>query len=255
MMHGFLRFTLVGVLLALVLCPILVHAEDDPIVQADNLYKQRFDLNNVITAIDLLAKFIEKEPGNYDALWRLARLHWYRGDRTPAPKKGEENTRLLLFEKGRGYAEQAVKANDGGIDGHYWLAALIGNYGKERGVLKSLFLVPSMRKEIDRCLQIDNTYADAHYISALLLWEVPGIAGGNKKKAQEEARLATVYDPNAIDHWMTYGQYASGNKDYATARMALGKALSLPDDPEDPISSQEDKATAREELKKIEGKG
>jgi cytochrome c-type biogenesis protein CcmH/NrfG len=91
---------------------------------------------------------------------------------------------------------------------------------------------------------------------AQLLWKVPGppLSIGNKKKALEEARLGTVYDPSAIDHWLHLGQIAATNKDYATARMALEKALSLPDDPEDPSSSQDDKADARAELAKIAGK-
>jgi len=237
-----------GIMLALVLLPILVHAEDNPIAQADELYRKRADRANVRSAITLLAKVLEKQPSDYDALWRTAKCHWYLGDRAAG------KDRLPLFEKGKTYAEQATQANANGIDGHYWLGALIGCVGKERGILNSLFMVPSMRRELERCLQIDGKFADAHYVYAQLLWEVPGIAGGNKKRAQEEARLATVYDPNAIDHWVVYGQYAGGNRDYATARMALAKALSLPDDPEDPEVSQEDKATARAELKKIEGK-
>lgn len=237
-----------GVLLALALVPVLVCAQDDQIRQVDELYAKRYDRENVRKAIAIVDKVLEGTPNNYDALWRMAKLQWYLGDRS----KGDD--RLPLFEKGKGYAERATQANANGIDGHYWLGALIGCVGKEKGILNSLFMVPSMRKELERCLEIDAKFADAHYAMAQLLWEVPGIAGGNKKKALEEARLATVYEPGAIDHWLLYGQYASGSKAYATARMALQKAISLPDDPEDPVVSQEDKATARQELKEIEGK-
>ena len=239
---------LAGFLLVVSLAPILVRAADDPVAMADELYAKRYDRENVRKAIGLMEKVLDKSSHDYDALWRMARLHWYLGDRA----KGKD--RLPLFEKGKGYAEQATQANANGIDGHHWLAALIGCVGKEKGILNSLFMVPSMRKELDRCLEIDAKHADSHYVLAQLLWEVPGIAGGDKKRALEEARLGTVYAPNAVDHWLLYGQYASARKDYATARAALQKALSLPDDPEDPEVSQEDKATARQEIKKIEGK-
>ena len=239
---------LLAFLFSLALLPALGQAADDPIAQADELYGKRKDHANVNTAINILAKYLEKQPGNYEALWRVARGYWFLGDRASGKDK------LPLYEKGKGYAEQAVQANEKGLDGHHWFGSLIGCVGQEKGILNSLFMVKPMKKEIEACLAIDPKYADAHDVMAQLLWKVPGFAGGNSKKAQEEARLATVYGPDATDHWLHYGQIAASNKDYKTARPAFQKCLDLPGDPEDPEGSQNDKAEAREELKKIEGK-
>ena len=239
---------LMGIILVLALIPVYVRAEDNTLSQADELYAKRYDRANVQKAVSLVSKYLEKQANDYDALWRMARLQWFLGDRA------EKKEKLPPFEKGRDYAETAVKVNGKGIEGHYWLGSLIGCVGQERGILNSLFMVGPMKRELEACLDIDPKYADAHDVMGQLLWKVPGFAGGNSKKAQEEARLATVYDPAATDNWLHYGQIAASNKDYKTARMALQKCLSLPDYPEDPEGSQIDKNAAKEELKKIEGK-
>ncbi|MGE5529854.1 MAG: tetratricopeptide repeat protein [Patescibacteria group bacterium] len=243
----FMRPVSLGIVLVLVLCTLPL-AADDPIAQADELYKKRIDLDNIHKAIAILNPVLEKEPANYDALWRIARCHWFLGDKV----KGKE--KLNLFIKGRDYAERATKANDNGLEGHYWYGSLIGCVGQERGILNSLFMVKPMKAELEKALAIDPKHADSHDVMAQLLWKVPGFAGGSKKKAQEEARLATLYGPEATEHWLHYGQIAADNRDYKTARMAFEKTLSLPDDPEDPVASQKDKEEARKGLKEIEGK-
>lgn len=229
-------------------CQAGMGAASDDIAQADALYSGRRDMANVRAGINLLQKVLQKEPDDYDALWRQARFFWFMGDRA------EGKDRLANFEKGRSLAEHATKVNQDGLDGHYWFGALIGCVGQERGILNSLFMVGPMKKEIERCLEIDPKHAESHDVYAQLLWKVPGFAGGSTKRAQEEARLAVTYGPDAIEHWLHYGQIAAANKDYKTARSALQKAISLPDDPEDPFASQRDKAEARAELKKIEDK-
>lgn len=225
-------------------------AEEDVAARADALYAKRYDRANVLAAVTLLGQELETRTADYELLWRLARLEWFLGDRA----EGKE--RLRRFEQGKTYAERAVKAKEDGIEGHYWLASLIGCVGQEKGILNSLFMVGPMKRELDRCLEIDPKFGDAHDVLAQLLWKVPGrpLSIGDKKKAQEEARLATLYAPEAVEHWLHYGQIAAANKDYRTARAALQKALALPDDPEDPQGSRRDKAAAQKELEKMEGK-
>lgn len=239
---------IVGLLLALMLMPVIIRAEDNSLDQADELYAKRYDKTNVNKAVSLVSKYLDKQANDYGALWRIARLYWFLGDRA----QGKE--RLPLFEKGRDYAETAVKLNGKGLEGHYWFGSLIGCVGQEKGILNSLFMVGPMKRELEACLDIDPKYADAHDVLAQLLWKVPGFAGGSVKKALEEAKLATVYGPAATGNWLHYGQIAAANKDYKLARTALQKCLSLPDDVEDPEGSQIDKNEAKEELKKIEGK-
>lgn len=216
--------------------------------QADAFYAGRKDMQNVLKGIAYVEAELAKDGNNYDLLWRQARFYHFVGDRA------EGKDRQANFEKAKVYGEKAVEANDAGLDGHYWLAASIGSVGLERGILSSLFMVSPMKKQLEAAIKIDPKHAATRYVYARLLWQVPGIAGGNVKKALEEAKLAVTYGPDVIAHWLNYGQIAAANKDYKTARTALEKAISMPDDAEDPFGSQQDRTEAKEELKKIEGK-
>jgi tetratricopeptide (TPR) repeat protein len=219
-----------------------------PVEQVDEFYAQRKDMANVKLGVSYVDTQLALNDKNYDMLWRQARFYHFMGDRAV----GKE--RVANFEKGKAFAEKAVDQNDAGFDGHYWLAACIGSVGIEKGILSSLFMVSPMKKELEACIKINPLHAATRYVYARLLWQVPGFAGGNLKKALEEAKLAITYDPNVIAHWLNYGQIAAANKDYKTARTALEKAISMPDDPEDPFGSQQDRDEAAVELKKIEGK-
>lgn len=233
----------VGILTSMV----IYAADTDPVATADDLYAKRADATNVRQAITVLEQAINHKPDQYEALWRLARCYFFLGDQA----KGKD--RLTLFEKGKIYAEKAVESNPDGFDGHYYLALTIGAYGEERGILNSLFMVGPMKKELEICLQKNPKYPEAHDLLALLYWKAPGppLSIGNKKKALEEVKLATMYGPYRINFWLHLGQIAIANKENDLARKALEKALALPDDPEDPVASAKDKAEATKELKAL----
>jgi tetratricopeptide (TPR) repeat protein len=231
--------------------PLLINAEDDPLAAADDLYSKRMNQDNIQKAIDLLKQVVANQPGNCEALWRLTRLYWFLGD-----KAAKKETKLELFTTGKDYAEQAVKANNNNAKAHYWLGSITGAIGETRGILQSLFMVKPMKQEIETCIQLDPKFADGHDVLAQLYWKAPGppLSIGNKTKALAESKLAVTYGPNIIEYWLHYGEIARDNKDYTLAREALQKAINLPDDPEDPQSSQKFKAQAAADLQKLEGK-
>lgn len=241
----------IGICLMILGAIAFVNAGDDPLVTADELYAKRSNSDYVHQAVNLLKQATALTPDNAEILWRLAEYHWFLGDQATVKK-----TKLDLFAQGKDYAGQAVKADPKNINAHLWLAALIGADGEARGVLKSLSSVPPMKKELEICLQLNPKFADAHDLLAQLYWLAPGppLSIGNKKRALEESQLAVTYNPNDIDFWLNLGLIARDNKDYAKAREAFQKILTMPDDPEEPAKSRKSKDTAADELKKLEGK-
>jgi hypothetical protein len=225
------------------------NAAESDIAQADSLYKARFVPGNLDRSISILTS---AAPGSkdYATLWRLARCFFCKGEKASAKGK------VPLFEQGKRFAQQAIEANARGVEGHYWYAALIGSIGQENGMVSSLFLIKPIQQEIDTCIAIDSTYAPAHDMMAHFLYRVPGppLSIGNKKRAQHEALLSTRYDSTAIGYWFNLGRIAAENKDYATARQALRKAASLPDNGENPFLSAREKEEARKLLNKIAAK-
>ena len=237
--------------LILISVPALVNANSDLIAAADELYAKRINPENVQKAINLLKQAATENPKNSGALWRLARLYWVLGDRAAVKKE-----KIDYFTQGQEYARQATEANPNELLGHYWLASLIGSLGDAKGILQSLFMVKPMKNELDFCIKLDPKFAGAHDVLAQLYWLAPGppLSIGNKKLALEEIKLAVAYNPSSIEFQLHLGQIARDNKDFTMAREAFQKALTLPDDPEDLEASKKFKATATEELKKLEGK-
>jgi tetratricopeptide (TPR) repeat protein len=229
--------------IAILLFISLAIAATDPITGADELYAKRYNIENVRQAVTLLKQV---QPASADSLWRLARCHWFLGEH--AAKKDDI---LALFDQGKLYAEQAIKANDKNIQAHYWLAALLGSIGQERGILKSLAMVSPMKEQLDICLQLDPKFADGHDTLGQLYFKAPGgISIGDKKKALEHAKLAVQYNP-ASDHLLHLGTIAADQKEYTLARDSFNKVLALTDDPEDPEWTREHKAEAKKGLEKL----
>lgn len=242
---------ILGIYLMLSGAMAFAYTGDDPIVAADKLYAKRSNSENVQQAINLLKQAITLTPDNSEVLWRLAKYQWFLGNWST-----DKKTKLAFFSEGQEYARQAVKANFNDINAHFWLAALIGASGQAIGNLRGLSSVGPMKKEIDICIQLNPKFADAHDMLAQVYWIAPGppLSIGNKKRALEESLLAVTYSPNNPDFWFNLGQIARDNKNYAKAREAFEKVLHLPDNPEEPEKSRENKAIATTELKKLENK-
>ena len=221
----------IGLLVGLLFLAATAVAADDSIAKAEQFWKNRSSKGMVEQAISVLEAEAGKNDGNYEALWRLGRYYQFLGDNSL-----DKKMKLQYYKKGLDFAQQAVIANSHGADGHLEYGILLGCVSMEESLLKGLAEVQTIQKELNTALSLDPLNARTHNTLALFYWRVPGqpLSLGNKKKAQEEAALAVKYEPSVVFYWLVYGQIADVNKDYRTARMALGKVLELPIDKEDP---------------------
>ena len=120
-------------------------------------------------AIDRLEGHLERNPKDGEALWLAAKAYLYLGDRL------EEDV-LETFEKGKEYAEAATEYLPESPHPHFWKASLIGRIGQTRGILSSLFMVRPMKDSLDKALELDDGYADAHWVLSQLYHQAPGLA-------------------------------------------------------------------------------
>jgi len=230
-------------------CAVLSVAKENTLADLDHLYAQRAQSPGIV---DQLRRTIESElkekPGSYELLWRMARVYMYMGDNA-----GSSGEKLRLYEQGKEYAEKAVAANQEGYEGYYYLGVLIGSVGQERGIMNSLFMVNPMKNALERCLAIDPERALAYNPLAQLYWKAPGrpLSIGNIKTALELAEKLVALSPDSVYDWYIYGCIAYDAKKPDLARKALEKALSLPEDPEDPLEDRKTKESARELLAKL----
>jgi tetratricopeptide (TPR) repeat protein len=200
-------------------------AED--IRNADQLYSQRADLDQLRRGIVSLRQALTKDPGNFEAAWKLSKFNYYLATHTDDTKERNE-----AFRDGVTAGKTAVQLQNEKPDGHFWLGA---NYGgaAEHSSIEGLATVDDIKNEMQTVLRLDEGYQDgsAYMVLGLVYLNAPGIVGGDPKKAVEEMEKGLRFgEPNAFLHLHLAEAYKKvGRND--DARRELKKILSMNPDP------------------------
>jgi len=224
-------------------------AED--ITSADQAYGQREDLMQLRRGIVSLRQAVTKDPGNYDAAWKLSKFDYYLATHTDDSKERDD-----AFREGINAGKTAVQLQNAKPDGHFWLGA---NYGgaAERSAIQGLATVNDIRNEMDTVLRLDEGYQNgsAYMVLGLVYLNAPSIVGGDPKKAVEEMGKGLRFgEANAFLHLHLAEAYKKvGRND--DARKEIKKILSMTPDPNYLPEYKESSADAQELLDQIDHGG
>lgn len=178
------------------------------------------DLARIDRARELLEAALRTEP-RPETMIALARVCLVQGE--VRAKTAEE--KLLAYERGREVAKRAIELAPRSEDAHFWYAANTGRWGQTKGVMRSLFLLPTMREEIDILLALNPRSARAHNVAGNFMAEVPGLLGGDKKKAEEHFRKALEIDPRYTVARLDFARFLAATGRVAEARRELQRIL------------------------------
>jgi Tfp pilus assembly protein PilF len=224
-------------------------AED--ITSADQLYNQRADLMQLRRGIVSLRQAVTKDPGNYDAAWKLSKFNYYLATHSDDSKERDN-----AFQEGIGAGKTAVQLQNEKPDGHFWLGA---NYGgaAEHSTIQGLATVNDIRSEMETVLRLDEGYQNgsAYMVLGLVDLNAPGIVGGDPKRAVTEMEKGLRFgEPNAFLHLHLAEAYKKvGRND--DARRELKKILSMTPDPNYLPEYKEASAAAQKLLDQIDHGG
>lgn len=224
-------------------------AED--ISSADQLYSQREDLMQLRRGIVSLRQALTKDPGNYDAAWKLSKYNYYLAMHTDNSKERDD-----AFQAGIDAGKTAVQLQSEKPDGHFWLGA---NYGgaAEHSAIQGLATVNDIRNEMQTVLRLNEGYQDGsvYMVLGLVNLNAPDIVGGDPKKAVEEMEKGLRFgEPNAFLHLHLAEAYKKvGRND--DARKELKKILSMTPDPNYLPEYKEASAAAQKLLDQIDHGG
>lgn len=202
---------------------------------------------------------IEQDPGNYEALWRLARENSDLGAAAGNPKQKQD-----FFLKGVVYAEKAVAANSEGSKGRLYKAICLGRMAGLKGAKEKIRLSHVIRTEAEAAVRLDprehlawHILGNWHRELSSLSWIERKFAdiflGGIPKdasldRAVECFRKAIEIQPDAIAHHLelavTYERMDM--KEEAAAEYRIVLDLPLYD-----AADEARKGQARERLKKL----
>lgn len=119
----------------------------------------------------LVEAALKQNPDDVHALTQMAMIKHRFGDLDGAQKA----------------AERAIALDPKNSAAHVELADIFGDRAQKAGIFKQIGLAHSLRRELDSAIAANPNDVDAHYGLMLFFLEAPGIAGGDKKKAKEEA--------------------------------------------------------------------
>ena len=105
-----------------------------------------------------------------------------------------EEQKLQSYDCGRQAAQRAVELEPKNVWAHLWFAINTGRWGQTKGVLRSLFLIPTVKREIDTVLELDPNLPPAYSLAGNVYYEVPGPLGGSLQTAERMFRKGLELD-------------------------------------------------------------
>jgi tetratricopeptide (TPR) repeat protein len=179
------------------------------------------------TRIDQARDLLEAELGQerrVETLALLSRVYFLVGD----IRASSEEAKLAAYERGRELGQRAVELAPRSEEGHVWYAINTGRWGQTKGVLRSLFLVPTIRKELDNIFTLNPRSLRGHALAGNVFFEVPTLFGGDRKKAEEHYRKALEIDPAFTVARVDLARLLIANGRHEEARRHLTRVVGEP---------------------------
>jgi tetratricopeptide (TPR) repeat protein len=196
--------------------------------EADQLYRQREDLDKLRRAITMVRQARTDDYGSYEAAWKLSKYDYYLGAHTK-----DDDERTAAFKEGIDVGKIAVQLQGDKPDGHFWLGA---NYGgdAEHSTLAGLASVNDIRQEMETVLKLDEGYGGglAYLGLGKLYSQAPRALGGDNQKAIEYLEKGLKVGKNNTAIMVTLAKaYHSENRD-GEAQKLINNILTMTPDPE-----------------------
>jgi tetratricopeptide (TPR) repeat protein len=136
---------------------------DPRLVRAEELHFE----HRAAESLELLEGVVEKEPANYEALWRAAREAVVMG----LLAHGTE-TENRWFMQGEDFARRAVELDPDGINGLNWLMSTKGLRAVQTNAIDASRLGTEVFQLAHQILEMDSLHAGAYHALGVLNYEV-----------------------------------------------------------------------------------
>jgi tetratricopeptide (TPR) repeat protein len=127
-----------------------------------------------------------------DALLALSQACFIYGD--VRAKTTEE--KLEAYDRGRQMAKRAVELAPRSAAAGFWYGTNTGRWGQTKGVMRSLFLLPTVKDAMEAALELDPAFAPACALGGTIYYEVPGFVGGDLDRSEAMFRRGLDLDPH-----------------------------------------------------------
>jgi tetratricopeptide (TPR) repeat protein len=213
---------MVAPLLLVVVLGAAITADAQPPVEAARALVQRYhqDAAGLDRARDLLEAAVAQQP-QVETMIMLSYVHFLWAD----TRATTEGAKLAGYERGRRVGERAVELAPRNVDAHLWYAINTGRWGQTKGIMRSLFLLPTVQREIETILALDPRSVRAYALAGNVAMEVPRLAGGDRARAEAHFKKGLEIDPRFTVLRVDLARLYIGDGRYAEAREELQRVL------------------------------
>ena len=136
-----------------------------------------------------------------------------------------DDEKLDAYARGRQLGERAVELAPRNAQAHLWYAINTARWGQTKGIMRSLFLLPTVKREIDTILTLDPRSARGHALAGNVYMEVPRLAGGDRAKAEAYFKKGLEIDPHFTVLRVDLARLYIGDGRYDAARQELMRVV------------------------------
>lgn len=126
-----------------------------------------------------------------DNLIALARVSFIWGD----VRARTADEKLAAYDRGRAVAQRAIELEPRNVAAHFWFATNSGRWAQTKGVVRSLFLLPTIKREIQTVIELDPGFTAVYALAGTVYYEVPPMFGGDLDLSEEMFRKGLAQDP------------------------------------------------------------
>lgn len=152
------------------------------IEEGDKFFAQRTDLAKAFLALEKYKAASKSRNTSFMAFWKIAKTTHYLIDEVKSPDK-----KKALVETGIKAAKTAIKLKPEKVEGYFWLGVNYAKEGQVKGILKSLFRIAPIKRNMRKAIEKDDRYegGGAYIVLGRVYSQVPGIFGGSNRKAEK----------------------------------------------------------------------
>jgi tetratricopeptide (TPR) repeat protein len=221
-------------------------AIETALTEAEDLFKQREDLDKLRISIKSLERVRDPDNRNYQVEWTYAKHNYFLGKFSPNEEEAEE-----ALGKGRDASRLASRVDPQKPDGHFWYAANLGELAKRSPITIGLRSVDDIQEAMTRVIELQPDYQGASAFDALAQVELATrIRGGSAKKAVEYLEKGLELAPENTNIRVHLAEAYLAVKRDAEARKQIDHLLTMKPDPEYMPEYREGIEKARKLLKR-----
>jgi hypothetical protein len=79
-------------------------------------------------------------------------------------------------------------------EAHFWFATNTARWGQVNGIVRSIFLLPTVKREIRAILDLDPSFTAVYALAGNVYYEVPRLLGGDLDMAEQMFRKGLTQD-------------------------------------------------------------